>query len=98
MKELGVKRIIYQDIGRVGTLNGPNLERLKEIGDKVKIKLTSAGGVRDFRDLKSLQGLEGFGIDSVVVSRALYENKFPCQNIWREVERTDTSLDLPSVC
>lgn len=97
MKELGVKRIIYQDIGRVGTLNGPNLERLKEIGDKVKIKLTSAGGVRDFRDLKSLQGLEAFGIDSVIVSRALFENKFPCQNIWREVERADTSLELPSV-
>ena len=97
MKDLGVKRIIYQDIGRVGSLNGPNLERLKEIGDKVKIKLTSAGGVRDFRDLKSLQGLEAFGIDSVIVSRALFENKFPCQNIWREVERTDTSLELPSV-
>ncbi len=98
MKDLGVKRIIYQDISRVGSLQGPNLERLKEIGDKVKIKITSAGGIRDFRDLKSLQGLEGFGVDSVVVSRALYENKFPCQNIWREVERVDTSLDLPSVC
>ncbi len=98
MKDFGVKRIIYQDIGRVGSLKGPNLERLKEIGDKVKVKLTSAGGIRDFRDLKSLQGLEGFGVDSVVVSRALYENKFPCQNIWREVERVDTSLDLPSVC
>lgn len=98
MKDFGVKRIIYQDISRVGSLNGPNLERLKEIGDKVKIKLTSAGGIRDYRDLKSLQGLEAFGVDSVVVSRALYENKFPCQNIWREAERQDTSLELPSVC
>lgn len=98
MKELGVKRIIYQDISRVGSLNGPNLERLKELGDKVKIKITSAGGIRDYRDLKSIQGLEAFGVDSVVVSRAIYENKFPCQNIWREVEREDTSLDLPAVC
>lgn len=97
MKSLGVKRIIYQDISRVGSLQGPNLERLKEIGDKVKIKITSAGGIRDFRDLKSLQGIESSGIDSVIVSRALYENKFPCQNIWREVERVDTCLDLPSV-
>jgi phosphoribosylformimino-5-aminoimidazole carboxamide ribotide isomerase len=98
MKSLGVTRIIYQDISRVGSLSGPNLERLKEIGDKVKIKLTSAGGIRDYRDLKSIKGLEAFGVDSVIVSRALYENKFPCQNIWREVERVDTSLDLPSVC
>ncbi len=32
-----------------------------------------------------------------MMSRALYENKFPCQAIWRMQEKIDTSLDLPKV-
>jgi len=36
-------------------------------------------------------------IDSVMISRALYENQFPCQRIWRELESKDTSLELPGV-
>jgi hypothetical protein len=44
-----------------------------------------------------VQELEPLGVDSVMMSRPIYENKFPCQAIWREVEKLDTSLDLPKV-
>jgi len=26
------------------------------------------------------------GVDSVIVGRALYENRFPCQKLWRVAE------------
>jgi phosphoribosylformimino-5-aminoimidazole carboxamide ribotide isomerase len=97
MESLGVKRVIYQDVTRVGNLSGPHVERLSEIAQNTNLKITSAGGISSFKDLRSVMELEKFGVDSVMISRALYENQFPCQRIWREIESKDTSLDLPEV-
>jgi phosphoribosylformimino-5-aminoimidazole carboxamide ribotide isomerase len=33
-----------------------------------------------------LQALIPIGIDSVIIGRALYENRFPCQKLWRLAE------------
>lgn len=97
MKFLGVERIIYQDVARVGLLKGPDFEGIKKIAVETGLKVTAAGGISSYDDLKKMQELEEFGVDSVMMSRALYENKFPCQAIWREQENIDTSLDLPKV-
>lgn len=96
MKSLGVYRIIYQDVSRVGVLTGPDIEGLKEVS-KTGLKITAAGGIGGYDDLRKVQDLEPLGVDSVMMSRAIYENRFPCQQIWREVEKKDTSLDLPNV-
>lgn len=97
MEDIGVKRIIYQDVTRVGNLSGPHIERLVQIAENTKLRITSAGGVNDYRDLQKLKQIEHLGIDSVMISRALYENKFPCQMLWRDIECADLSLELPAV-
>jgi phosphoribosylformimino-5-aminoimidazole carboxamide ribotide isomerase len=97
MKKLGVERIIYQDVARVGTLAGPDIDGLKRIAVETGLKVTAAGGISNYQDLMKVQELEKIGVDSVMMSRALYENKFPCQAIWRMQEKIDTSLDLPKV-
>jgi len=97
MKALGVERIIYQNVARVGSLQGPDIEGTKEIAIATGLKVTAAGGISSYADLKNIQELEKYGVDSVMMSRALYENKFPCQAIWREQEKIDTSLELPRV-
>jgi len=97
MKGVGIERIIYQDVSRVGSFLGPNYEGLKEIAVETGMSVTAAGGVGSYQDLKKLVELEEFGVDSVMMSRPLYENRFPCQAIWREQEKIDTSLDLPKV-
>lgn len=97
MKGVGIERIIYQDVARVGSFSGPNHEGLKEIAVETGLKVTAAGGVGSYQDLRKLQELEQFGVDSVMMSRPLYENRFPCQAIWREQEKIDTSLELPKI-
>ena len=77
MKAVGVKRIIYQNVGRVGSLLGPDIEGLLEIAMATGLKITAAGGIGGYQDLKKVQELEKFGVDSVIMGRALYENKFP---------------------
>jgi phosphoribosylformimino-5-aminoimidazole carboxamide ribotide isomerase len=97
IENIGVKRIIYQDVTRVGNFSGAHINRLVELANNTKLKITSAGGIGNFLHLKELVDLNIPNIDSVIVGRALYENHFPCQGIWRDIERSDTSLDLPKI-
>jgi phosphoribosylformimino-5-aminoimidazole carboxamide ribotide isomerase len=50
------------------------------------MRVTSAGGVGGLDDLLKIQELESVGVDSVVIGRALYQNKFSCQALWRMCE------------
>lgn len=97
MEAIGVKRIIYQDVTRVGNLSGPHIERLVELAENTNLKITSAGGISNYSDLKKVMAIEPLGVDSVMIARALYENQFPCQNIWRDAESSDISLELPDI-
>ena len=85
-KALGFKRVVYTDIRLDGTLRGVNLRVLRELAEKSGMRITSAGGISGLDDLLGLQELEKLGVDSVVIGRALYENKFSCQGIWRQCE------------
>jgi len=97
LEDIGIKRIIYQDVTRVGNLTGPHIERLIELATQTNLRITSAGGIHDYKDLEELSKIENLGIDSVMIGRALYENMFPCQKLWREMECEDISLELPKV-
>jgi phosphoribosylformimino-5-aminoimidazole carboxamide ribotide isomerase len=85
-KTMGFRRINYTDIRIDGTLRGVNLRVLRELGEKTGMRVTCSGGVGGLDDLLKIQELEKFGVDSVVMGRALYENKFSCQGLWRRCE------------
>ena len=72
MQELGAAAIIYTDIHRDGTLQGPNLEALRELAAVVSIPVIASGGVSSVTDLLSLLALEPLGVIAVIVGRALY--------------------------
>jgi phosphoribosylformimino-5-aminoimidazole carboxamide ribotide isomerase len=76
VKEWGVQRLQYTDVLRDGTLVGPNLKAIEEMGRRSGLKLTAAGGIATLEDLRQLAPLEAFGVDEVVVGKALYERRF----------------------
>jgi len=86
MAEIGVQRFIVTDILRNGVLSGPNIELSLEIAGLTKARITHSGGIRNKDELMDLQNLIPLGIDSAIVGRALYENRFPCQKLWRIAE------------
>jgi phosphoribosylformimino-5-aminoimidazole carboxamide ribotide isomerase len=86
MTELGVERFIVTDVMKNGVLSGPNIQLCIEIAKISRKKVTVSGGVRNKDELMDIQNLMPLGIDSVIVGRALYENKFPCQKLWRVAE------------
>jgi len=87
LKKLGAERFVVTDVKRNGMMNGPNIELSKRIAEVTGGKVTLSGGIGGFQDLISVQEVsKDYGIDSVIIGRALYENKFSCQKIWRIAE------------
>jgi phosphoribosylformimino-5-aminoimidazole carboxamide ribotide isomerase len=72
MQQVGAAAVIYTDIHRDGTLQGPNLEALRELASGLSIPVIASGGVSSITDLLSLLALEPLGVTGVIVGRALY--------------------------
>ena len=97
MEKRGVRRIVYTDISRDGTMAGPNTEAYRTLGEHLThARITASGGVGDYRDLLRIKELEAYRVDSVIVGRALYENAFPCQQFWCWNKKEDVDLDAYS--
>jgi len=92
MKKLGVSRIVYSEIGPDGKTKVSNTGSLKELAVSSGVRITAQGGINNYQNLIQLQELEKFGVDSVIVGKALYENRFPCQQLWRLNEKGLTDL------
>jgi phosphoribosylformimino-5-aminoimidazole carboxamide ribotide isomerase len=74
--EMGVERIVYTDISRDGMLSGINLDATREIAEASGLKVTASGGVATLDDIYAVKDLEDYGVDSVIVGKALYEGVF----------------------
>lgn len=70
--QLGVKEVIFTDTRRDGTLKGPNLEATKQLAQSSGLKVIASGGVSSLEDLKALKGLKEFGVQGVIMGKALY--------------------------
>lgn len=72
LREWGVARLIYTDVRRDGTLEGVNLEGIKAVAEAFGLKVIAAGGVSSIEDLRALKRLEPWGVEGVIIGRALY--------------------------
>ena len=69
MIKLGVKRFIYTDITRDGTLTEPNFVAISEMVHTIRRPIIAAGGISTLNHLKMLKQL---GVEGAIVGRALY--------------------------
>ncbi|MEA3369070.1 MAG: 1-(5-phosphoribosyl)-5-[(5-phosphoribosylamino)methylideneamino]imidazole-4-carboxamide isomerase [Candidatus Ratteibacteria bacterium] len=72
MKKSGISSFIFTDVKRDGMMTGPNIEAIKEVLSKVRIKLIASGGISRREDLRQLKKLEKKGLIGVIIGRALY--------------------------
>ena len=71
----GIERIVYTDIARDGTLRGLNLVATCDIARASGLKVTASGGVASSDDITSLVAYGERLVDSVIIGKALYENR-----------------------
>lgn len=72
MAEMGAAAIIYTDIHRDGTMQGPNLAALRALATPLTIPVIASGGISSLTDLLSLLSLEPVGISGAIIGRAIY--------------------------
>jgi len=69
MVKLGVRRFIYTDITRDGTLTEPNFAAIAELIDTIGLPVIAAGGISSVNHLRVLKKL---GAEGSIVGKALY--------------------------
>jgi len=80
--DAGVEALIVTEIGRDGTLEGPDLDGLGEVLEATELPVIASGGVGSLADLVALEALRSAGrrLSGAIVGRALYEGAFTLQD------------------
>ncbi len=73
LENIGVKTIIYTDISRDGTEEGPNLAAVQEVLESFNLNVIASGGVGCLEDVRRLQALNHPRLLGVITGKALYE-------------------------
>ena len=76
MAVMGVKRIVYTEVVRDGTLEGPNFKGIEDIAREASIPVIASGGIASVDDILRIHRMEELGIEGVIVGTALYKGKF----------------------
>jgi phosphoribosylformimino-5-aminoimidazole carboxamide ribotide isomerase len=78
--------MIYTDIARDGTLEGPNLAAIDALTRSVQTPVLASGGVGRLEDLEQLAMLPIVGC---IIGRALYEGRFSLSEALRLSDQGD---------
>jgi len=72
----GCARYVVTDVGRDGTMTGPNLDLLRQVCAATPAPVVASGGVSSLDDLVALAGLAPVGVEGAIVGKALYAGAF----------------------
>lgn len=72
----GCARYIVTDVTKDGTLQGPNLELLREVCAVTKKPVVASGGISSLADISTLSALRAIGVEGAIVGKALYAGAF----------------------
>lgn len=81
MEKAGVKTLIFTDISRDGTLEGPNLNQLKLLSQAVGCDIIASGGISDMGDITALKKL---GLYGAICGKSLYKGTLDLAQAVRE--------------
>lgn len=86
MAALGVKRFLYTDISRDGTLTEPNFDGVSALVDQADIHIIAAGGIATVAQLERLAGI---GAEAAIVGRAIYTGDIDLREAIERINSSD---------
>lgn len=69
MEAAGVRTLIFTDIARDGTLEGPSIGQLADLSRTVSCDIVASGGIRDLEDIRRLRQM---GLYGAICGKSLY--------------------------
>jgi len=76
LEDAGCSRYVVTDVTKDGTLNGPNLELLREVMGRTARPVVASGGIANLDDIVALRELVPLGLEGAIVGKALYAGAF----------------------
>ncbi|WP_347978717.1 bifunctional 1-(5-phosphoribosyl)-5-((5-phosphoribosylamino)methylideneamino)imidazole-4-carboxamide isomerase/phosphoribosylanthranilate isomerase PriA [Microbacterium sp. ProA8] len=76
LESAGCSRYVVTDVTKDGTLQGPNLDLLRELTARTPKPIVASGGVSSLDDIVALRDLVPLGVEGAIVGKALYAGAF----------------------
>lgn len=76
LESIGIRTVIYTDVERDGTQEGPDVEGTREVVESSSLRVMAAGGIGDLEHLRPFAEWNHPRLAGVIVGRALYEGAF----------------------
>lgn len=83
----GCARYVVTDIAKDGTLQGPNLELLRNVCAATDRPVVASGGVSSLDDLRAIAELVTLGVEGSIVGKALYAKAFTLEEALEAVAK-----------
>ena len=91
MAQIGVKRFIYTDITRDGTLTEPNIPAITEMIQNLGMPVIAAGGISTLVHLKIIAKI---GAEGAIVGKALYTGDIKLKQALSEDSQADDDANM----
>ena len=76
LDDAGCARYVVTDVTKDGTLQGPNVDLLRQVMDRTDRPVIASGGISSLDDLVALRELVPQGLEGAIVGKALYAGAF----------------------
>lgn len=73
MREMGAIWALYTEVDRDGMMTGSAAEYTAAVAQLTDLKVIASGGIGKLDDIRELLAYEPYGVEGVIVGRALYE-------------------------
>lgn len=84
LKSAGVSLIIHTNVDRDGTMEGVDLESVREFVKASPIPVIGSGGIASMEDIEKLSSLEQLGLTGVILGKSIYTARI---NLKEAIER-----------
>ena len=76
LEAAGCSRYVVTDVTKDGTLQGPNIELLRQVAERTEKPVVASGGISSLDDIAALRELVPLGVEGAIVGKALYAGAF----------------------
>jgi len=84
----GCARYVVTDVGRDGTMTGPNLDLLRGVTAATDRPVVASGGVSSLQDVRAIATLLPDGVEGAIIGKALYAGAFTLEEALAAVSAT----------